>query len=80
MLFSMKVHDSTICETWQLPLWAEQMAAIKTQFREQVDKDISVITLSLHNYTRLQDTIKIHGCVILSQEDLAHLRKIMFNN
>lgn len=49
----MKVHDSTICETWQLPLWAEQMAVIKTQFREQVDKDISIITLSLHNYTQL---------------------------
>lgn len=76
----MKVHDSTICETWQLPLSAEQMAAIKTQFREQADKDISIITLSLHNYTQLQDTIKIRGRVILRQEDLAHLRKIMFNN
>lgn len=52
-MFYMKVHDSTICETWQLPLWAEQMAVIKTQFREQVDKDISIITLSLHNYTQL---------------------------
>lgn len=80
MLFYMKVHDSTLCETWQLPLLAEQMAVIKTQCREQVDTDISVITLSLHNYTQLQDTIKMHGCVTLSQEDLAHLRKIMFNS
>lgn len=80
MLFYMKVHDSTICETWQLPLLAKQMAVIKTQFREQVDKDISIIILSLHNYTQLQDTIRIPGCLILSQEDLAYLRKTMFNN
>lgn len=76
MLFYMKVHDSAICETWQLPLSAEQMAVLKTQCREQVDKDISVITLSLYNYTQLHDTIEMHGCVTLEQEDLAYLRKI----
>lgn len=76
MLFYMKVHDRAICETWQLPLSAEQMAVIKTQCREQVDKDISVITLSLYNYTRLRDTIEMHGSVTLKQEELAYLWKI----
>lgn len=44
--------------------------------QEQVDKDIPVITLSLYNYTQLQDTIETPGCATLEQEDLAYLRKI----
>jgi len=63
MLFYMKVHGSAICETWQLPLSAEQMAAIKTQCREQVDKDISIITLLLCSDAQLKDTIKTHRSV-----------------
>lgn len=77
MLFYMKVHDSAICETWQLPLWAEQMAVIKTQCREQVDKDISIITLLLYSYAWLQDTIKMRGFVTLEQEEFAYLWKII---
>jgi len=74
MLFYMKVHGSAICETWQLPLSAEQMAAIKTQCREQVDKDISIITLLIDkdisiitlllcSDAQLKDTIKTHRSV-----------------
>lgn len=76
MLFYMKVHDSAICETWQLPLLAQQMALIRTQCREQVDKDRALITLSLCSYTQLQETTETHGRVTLEQEDPAHLRKI----
>lgn len=65
MLFYMKVRGSAICETWQLPLSAEQMAAIKTQCREQVDKDISIITLLLYSNAQLEDTIRTRGSVTL---------------